>query len=205
MAIASVTSLNATLLPISGPAMSVPPARNSSGVVRRPSDVFQQVAAIERFHQEGDCAISQCLLANVIVIMGRDEDDRQLMPFPSNPPLQFRPVHPGQTHVCDDARHARQRAGQQKRFRGFEGDGFVSGGFENALNRFSNTTIVVDGCDDEIATEASGRTFSMRLHGTHPRARMATIGLFRRSREAGSRACRRIGPARRGIARPSCA
>ena len=66
---------------------------NSSGVVRRPCDVFQQVAAIERLHQERDRAISQCLLANVIVVMGRDEDDRQLMPFPSNPPLQFRPVH----------------------------------------------------------------------------------------------------------------
>ena len=62
-----------------------------------------RVATIERFHQERNRAISQCLLANVIVIMGRDEDDRQLTPFPSNPPLQFRPVHAGQTHVCDDA------------------------------------------------------------------------------------------------------
>ena len=65
--------------------------------------MFQQVAAIERFHQEGDCTISQCLLANVIVIMGRDQDDRQLTPFPSNPPLQFRPVHTGETDVGDDA------------------------------------------------------------------------------------------------------
>ena len=49
-------------------------------VVRRPCDVVQQVTAIERFHQKRDRAISQRLLANVIVIMGRDEDDRQLMP-----------------------------------------------------------------------------------------------------------------------------
>ena len=81
---------------------------NPSGVVRRPCDVFQQVATIERFHQEGDRAIPQCLLANVIVIMGGDEDDRQLTPLASSPPLQFRPVHTGETHVCDDARHARQ-------------------------------------------------------------------------------------------------
>ena len=128
--------------------MPVPPARIRQESLRRPRDVFQQVAAIERFHQEGDRAISESLLANVIVIMGRDEDDRQLAPFPSNPPLQFRPVHAGQPHVCDDAHHARQRARQQKRFRGFEGDGFVSGGFEDALNRLSNTTIVVDGSDD---------------------------------------------------------
>jgi hypothetical protein len=112
--------------------------------------MFQQVATIERFHQEGDGTIPQCLLANVIVIMGRDEDDRQLTPFASNPPLQFRPVYAGQTHVCDDTRHARKRTGQQKSFRGFEGDGFVSGGFENALNRLSNTTIVVHRCDDPI-------------------------------------------------------
>ena len=84
--------------------------------------MFQQVATIEWFHQKGDRAISQCLSANVIVIMGSDENDRQLTPFPSNPPLQFRPIHPGQTHVCDDARHPRKRAGQQERFRGFEGD-----------------------------------------------------------------------------------
>jgi len=37
--------------------------------------VFQQVPTIERLHQEGDRAISQRLLANVSVIMGRDEDD----------------------------------------------------------------------------------------------------------------------------------
>src|SRR5262245_37741436 len=82
--------------------------------------------------------------------MSSDEDDGQLAPFTSNAPLQFGSVHTGETHVCDDTRHARQSAGQQKRFRGFEGDGFVSGGFEDALNRLSNTTIVVDGCDNQI-------------------------------------------------------
>jgi len=121
-----------------------------SSLVRRPRDVFQQVAAIERLDQERNRAVAQCLSANVIVIMSRDEDDRQLMPFPSNPPLQFRPIDSGQTHVCDDARHARQRTGQQKRFRGFEGDGFVSGGLEDAPNRFANAAIVVDGRDDHV-------------------------------------------------------
>jgi hypothetical protein len=121
-----------------------------SALVRRVSDVVQQVAAIERFHQEGSGAVSQCLLANVIVIMGCDQDDRQLMPLPSNPPLQFRPVDTRQTHVCDDAGHARQRAGLQKGFRGLKRDGFVSGGFQNALNRLSNPTIVVHSCDNQI-------------------------------------------------------
>ena len=37
----------------------------------------QQFAAIERVHQERDGAIWQCLLSNVIVIVGRDHDDRQ--------------------------------------------------------------------------------------------------------------------------------
>jgi hypothetical protein len=124
--------------------------------------VFQQFAAIERFHHEGDRAISQCLLANAIVIMGCDDDDRQLMAFPSNLPLQFRPVDAGQTHVCDDARHARKRTGQQERFRGFEGYGFVSGGFKDALNGFSDTTIVVDGCDDHIRLRHQDVPFSMR-------------------------------------------
>jgi hypothetical protein len=68
---------------------------STSGVVRRQSDVFQQIAAIERLHQEGDGAISQCLSADVIVIMRGDQNDRQLTPFPSNPPLQFRPSIPG--------------------------------------------------------------------------------------------------------------
>ena len=84
-----------------------------------------------------------------------------MTPFLSNPPLQLRPVHAGQTHVCDDARHARQRAGQEKCFRGFEGNGFVSGGFEDALNRFSNTTIVVDGCDDHIRLRHQDAPFCM--------------------------------------------
>ena len=43
--------------------------------------MFQQVAAIERLHQEGDCAISQCLLENLIVIIGGDQDDRQLTDY----------------------------------------------------------------------------------------------------------------------------
>ncbi len=57
--------------------------------------MLQQVAAIKWFDQEGDGAISQCPSPNVIVIMGRNEDDRQLTPFPSNSPLQFSPVHAG--------------------------------------------------------------------------------------------------------------
>jgi hypothetical protein len=54
--------------------------------------VFQQVAAIKRLYEEGDGAISQRLSADVIVIVGCDQNDRQLTPFPSNPPLQFCPV-----------------------------------------------------------------------------------------------------------------
>ena len=50
---------------------------------------------------------------------------------------------------------------KQKCFRGFEGDGFVSGGFEDALNRFSNTTIVVDGCDDHIRLRHQDAPFCM--------------------------------------------
>ena len=123
--------------------------------------MFQQVATIERFHQEGHSAISECLFANLIVIMGRDEDDRQLTPFASNQPLQFRSVYAGQTHVCDDAGHARKRTGQQKCFRRFEGDGFVPGGFKNALNGFSNTAIVVDGCDDHIRLRHQNALFCM--------------------------------------------
>ena len=80
-----------------------------------PCDVCQQVVAIERFHQEGDRAVPQGLAADVIVIMGGDEDHRQLTPLPSNPPLQLRPVHAGEPHVRDDACHARQRAGPEKR------------------------------------------------------------------------------------------
>jgi hypothetical protein len=124
--------------------------------------VFQQVAAVERLHEEGDRAISQGLLSNVIVIMGSDEDDRQLTPFTSNPTLQFRPIHTGQTHICDDARHARDRARQQKRLRGFKRDGFVSGRFEDALNRLSNTTVVVDGGDNEIQLRHQAPPFPMR-------------------------------------------
>jgi hypothetical protein len=124
--------------------------------------VFQQVAAIERLYQESNRAVPQCLLANVIVVMGRDEDDRQLTPLPSNPPLQFCPVHPGQTHVCDDARHARKGARQQKGFRGFEADGLISSGFKDALNGLSNATIVVDRCDDHMRLRHQDAPFSMR-------------------------------------------
>jgi hypothetical protein len=49
--------------------------------------VFQQFTAIERFHQEGDRAIPENLLANLMVVMGSDDDDRQLTSFQSNPPL----------------------------------------------------------------------------------------------------------------------
>ncbi|HEY6613412.1 MAG TPA: hypothetical protein VIZ32_02805, partial [Vicinamibacterales bacterium] len=126
------------------------PSSNPSGRARRPSDTLQQVATIERFHQKGHRAISQCLSANVIVIMGSDEDDRQMTPLQSNPPLQFRPIHPGQAHVCDDAGHPRKHAGQQERFRGFKCDRVVSRGLEDALNRLSNTPVVVNSCDQEI-------------------------------------------------------
>jgi hypothetical protein len=110
--------------------------------------VFQQFAAIEWFHQEGNGAVPEGLSAYLLVVMGGDDDDRQFGLVLSNPPLQLRPVHPGQSYICDDTRHARERAGQQKRFRGCESDGFVSGGFKDALNGFSNATIVVDRCDD---------------------------------------------------------
>jgi hypothetical protein len=133
-----------------------------SSLARSPSHVFQQVAAIERLYQEGNSPVLQCLLAKVIVIMGCDQDDRQLTPFPSNPPLKFRPVHAGQTHVCDDARNARKRARQQKCFRGFEADGFVSGGFKDVLDGFSNTTIVVDRCDDHIRLGHQNASSCMR-------------------------------------------
>jgi hypothetical protein len=123
--------------------------------------VFQQVAAIERFHQEGDRAISQCLLANVIVIMGRDEDDRQLTPFASNPPQELRTVHTGETHVCDYARHEQKRAGQQERFRGFEGDGLVSSRFQNALNRLQNPAIVIHSRDNQVRLQHQHILFCM--------------------------------------------
>ena len=55
-------------------------------------------------------------------------------------------------------------------FRGFEGDGFVSGGFEDALNRLSNTTIVVDGCDNEIRLRHQPRPSPCRRM-VHNRAR----------------------------------
>ncbi len=74
-----------------------------SGVLRRSSDVCQQFATVERFDQERDGAIPQYLLSNVVIIVGRDDNDRQQTPLPSNPPLQFRSIHAGQTHVCDDA------------------------------------------------------------------------------------------------------
>jgi hypothetical protein len=138
------------------------PSTNRQDSFRRPSDVFQQVAAIERLHQEGNCAVSQCLVAHLIVIMGRDQDDGQLTPFASNPPLQLRPIHAGQADVCDDARHARQRARQQKRFSRFEADGPVSGGFEDTLNGFANTAIVIDGCNDHIQLRHRDATFFMR-------------------------------------------
>jgi hypothetical protein len=134
-----------------------------SSLARGPSDVFQQVAAIERLYQEGNSAVLQCLSAKVIVIMGCDEDDRQLTPFPSNPPLKFRPVHAGQTHVCDDARNARKRARQQKCFRGLEADGSVSGGFKHVLDGFSNATIVVDRCDDHIRLHQNASSCMRRI------------------------------------------
>jgi hypothetical protein len=46
--------------------------------------VFQQVAAIERLHEKRERAISQRLLANIIVVMGSDKNERQLTPFTSN-------------------------------------------------------------------------------------------------------------------------
>jgi hypothetical protein len=57
--------------------------------------VFQQDAAVERFHQEGDRSISQCLLSDIIVIMSRNEDNGQLTPFTSDPSLQFGSVQAG--------------------------------------------------------------------------------------------------------------
>src|SRR5262245_20764981 len=103
--------------------------------------------------------------------MGSDEDDRQLTPFQSNPPLQFRPGDTGQTHVGDDARHARKRTGEQERFRGFEGDSFVARGFKDAPDRLSNTMIVVDGCDQirlrHHSTAASGDTPLYAWYPTH--------------------------------------
>jgi hypothetical protein len=57
--------------------------------------VFQEVAAIERLHQEGDRTISERLFANVIVIMRCDQDDGQLTPFPPNATLQLCPVDAG--------------------------------------------------------------------------------------------------------------
>jgi hypothetical protein len=133
-----------------------------SSLARRSGDVFQEIATIERLYQESNRAIPQCLLANVVVVMGRNENDRQLTPFPSNPPLEFRPIYAGQTHVCDHARHVRQRSGQQKRFRGIESDAFVPGGFEHALNGFSNATIVVDRCDDRMRRRHQATPFCIR-------------------------------------------
>src|SRR5262245_47180252 len=97
IAIASVTSRKAALLPISCPAMPVPP--QVSGVVRRPRNVLQQFAAVERFHQEGHRTIPQRLATHVVVVMSSDEDHRQLTPFASNPPLEFRPIDSRQAHV----------------------------------------------------------------------------------------------------------
>jgi hypothetical protein len=132
--------------------------------------VFQQVAAVERFHKDGDCAISQCLSADVIVIMGSDENDRELTPFPPNPPLQFRPVHTGEAQVRDDARHARQRAGLQERFRRFEGECSVSSRFQNALNRLANPAIVIHRCDNQVRLPHQDRPFSMPGIVRTPRA-----------------------------------
>src|SRR5262245_14582120 len=142
MPIASVTARNAALLPISGPAMAIL-QHDPSVAARHPGDVFQQLAGIERFHQESNGAISQSLLPNHVVVMGRDDDDRQLTSFSSNPPLQFGAVDTGQAHVGDDARHAREHTGKDKGLRGCKADGLVAGGFEDALNRLPNPTIVV--------------------------------------------------------------
>jgi len=125
--------------------------------------MFQQFTAIKRFHQEGNRAISQCLLANLMIIMGSDDDDRQLTSFPSNPALKLGAVDAGQPNVGDDAHHTRERTGQEKCFRRCETDGLVPGGFENALNRLPNPTIVINSRDDARGLTHQAAPFSM--HG----------------------------------------
>ncbi len=127
--------------------------------------MFQEIAAVERLNQEGDRAISQGLPADVIVIMGSNQNDWKLAPCPSNPPLQFRPIHTRQPHINNDARHVRQRSGLEKRFRGFKERRFVSGRLQNALERLPNTTIVVNSCDDETRRRLHARI--VRTAPTH--------------------------------------
>src|SRR5262245_31806317 len=104
-AIAAKTSLSAALLPISGHAISQPPEASASALVRRPCDVLQQFTTIEWLHHERGRSVSQCLSADVIVVVSGDEDDRQTRAVASGATLQFKAVDSGQTNVCYHTHH----------------------------------------------------------------------------------------------------
>ena len=145
---------------------------------QRGIDPLEQLSGVERLYQERDGATPQRLLSNVVVIMGGNEEHGHIWRLLPDAPLQLDPVYSRQLHVRDNTGGACDASRIEECFCGRIYLGLVPGRFQDTLNRFSNTTIVVDRCDDRFRL----RHHSLRSDDKDRNERPATIGLFRRWR-----------------------
>jgi hypothetical protein len=83
-----------------------------------------------------------------IVVVSRDENDRHCRALLSDSTLQFKAVETRQPHISNDTCRSGKYARLEELLRGTEHDGLVPCRLEYALNRVSNSTIVVDRGDE---------------------------------------------------------
>src|SRR5262245_2139848 len=111
---------------------------------------FQQIGGIERLVEEiGGTALKR-LLTNFLLVMRRNENHGQGRALEADAALQFDAVYRWHSNIGDQARRARHHAGVQKVVCRSKHQRRITGRFDEALERFSNSSVVVDAHDNRF-------------------------------------------------------
>ncbi len=124
---------------------------------QRAADRFQERVATERFVEHVDGARGQGLVANVILRVSGDEDNRRGAPLRAQSPLQIEPAHRRHADIQDQAVRLRRRIALAIRGGAFEGLDLVPGRLEKTTERAPDGEVVIDDADDRVFDQRNPR------------------------------------------------
>lgn len=109
----------------------------------RSMDDVEQPVAIERLLQKLNRAIVQCPGTCLIIVKGRNEDDRASVLQFSEFCLQIQTAHTRKVNIQNQARGICRMLVGKKLLGGFIGSRIITSRFDQAAERFSDGSIVV--------------------------------------------------------------
>ena len=101
-------------------------------------DRGQQVPGVKWLVKETRGALAESALPGLVIVVTRNEDDRQVRALELNPPVEFEPVHSRHANVRNQTDHRLKVARLHKFLRGREDQNVVAGGFHETLYGLSN-------------------------------------------------------------------